>query len=69
MCSLALQSTMPAFAAAAGYPIAILPLGYLDFNGHPHALCAIAAAHREITLIQLQSAWEASSPARRPPPL
>ena len=24
-----------------GYPIATLPLGYLDFNGRPHGLAAI----------------------------
>lgn len=53
----------------AGYPIATLPLGYLDFNGRPHGLAAIAAAHQEARLIQPQSAWEATLPARRIPPL
>ena len=53
----------------AGYPIATLPLGYLDFNGRPHGLAAIAAAHDEARLIQLQSAWEAAFPARKIPPL
>ncbi len=52
-----------------GYPIATLPLDYLDFNGRPHGLAAIAAAHQEATLIQLQSAWEVASPARKAPPL
>ncbi|CAD6586563.1 MAG: hypothetical protein ASARMPRED_002760 [Alectoria sarmentosa] len=63
------ESPLTVFAAATGYPIASLPLGYLDFNGRPHALAAIAAEHQEATLIQLQSAWEATFPARRPPPL
>jgi amidase len=52
-----------------GYPIASLPVGYLDFNGRPHGLAAIAAAHQDATLIQLQSAWEASNEPRLPPPL
>ena len=52
-----------------GYPIASLPLGYLDnLNGRPHGLAAIAAAHQDARLIQLQSAWEATFPARKPPP-
>ena len=63
-----INSGLPATAnARAGYPIASLPLGYLDFNGRPHALAAIAAAHQEATLVQLQSAWEASFPARKTP--
>lgn len=61
------EGSLTKFAAAAGYPIATLPLGYLDFNGRPHALAAIAAAHQEPILIQLQSAWEGSFPARKPP--
>ena len=63
------ESSIIQFAAAAGYPIATLPLGYLDFNGRPHALAAISAAHQEARLIQLQSAWEATFPARKPPKL
>lgn len=50
-----------------GYPIATLPLGYLDFNGRPHSLAAIAGEHQEALLVQLQSAWEASFPKRKPP--
>ena len=63
------ESSIIKFAAAAGYPIATLPLGYLDFNGRPHALAAVSAAHQEALLIQLQSAWESVSPARKPPKL
>ncbi|KAM0801933.1 amidase signature domain-containing protein [Usnea florida] len=63
------ESAITQFAAAAGYPIATLPLGYLDFNGRPHGLAAIAVAHQEARLIQLQSAWEATFPARKTPPL
>ena len=63
------ESSLVQFAAAAGYPIATLPLGYLDFNGRPHALAAVSAAHQEALLIQLQSAWESNLPARKPPKL
>ncbi|KAK0717600.1 amidase family protein [Lasiosphaeria miniovina] len=48
-------------SGTAGYPVASLPLGYLDFNGRPFGL--------QKALIQAQSAWEATFPARQPPPL
>ena len=51
-----------------GYPIAGLPLGYLDYNGRPFAMAAIASAHQEALLIKVQSAWEATFPTRQPPP-
>ena len=41
-----------------GYPEAVLPLSYLDLNGRPFGLAAIASAHQEALLIQLMSAWE-----------
>ncbi|KAK4460365.1 amidase family [Cladorrhinum samala] len=56
-------------SGTAGYPGASLPLGYLDFNGRPFGLQVIAKAHQEALLIQVQSAWEATFPQRRPPPL
>ncbi|KAF2655860.1 amidase family protein [Lophiostoma macrostomum CBS 122681] len=56
-------------AGIAGYPIASLPLGYLDFNGRPFGLVALASAHQEHVLVQVQSAWEATFPKRRPPHL
>lgn len=62
------ESKMCSYAASAGYPIATLPLGYLDFNGRPFGLCCIARAYEEALLIKVQSAWEATFPARRPPP-
>jgi len=51
-----------------GYPIASLPLGYLELNGRPFGMAALASAHQEATLIKVQSAWEATFPLRRPPP-
>lgn len=50
-----------------GYPIATLPLGYLYFNGTPFAMAVVAKEHREDILIEVQSAWEATFPARQSP--
>ena len=52
-----------------GYPVATLPLGYLDFNGRPFGFQVFAKAHQEALLVQVQSAWEASFPKRQPPVL
>lgn len=52
-----------------GYPVASLPLGYLDFNGRPFGLQIIAKAHQEALLVQAQSAWEATMAQRQEPPL
>lgn len=62
------ESSMTDLASASGYPIASLPLGYLEFNGRPFGMAALASGHQEATLIKVQSAWEATFPARRPPP-
>ena len=63
------DSDLTGHASAAGYPIASLPLGYLDFNGRPHGLAAIARAHDDALLVRLMSAWEVSFPDRKPAPL
>lgn len=52
-----------------GYPIATLPLGYLEYNGQPFGLAAIAKAHQGALLIEVQSAWEATFGPRQPPVL
>ncbi|MCJ1378434.1 hypothetical protein MMC17_001532 [Xylographa soralifera] len=62
------ESSMTDMASASGYPIASLPLGYLDFNGRPFGMAALASGHQEATLIKVQSAWEATFPPRRRPP-
>ncbi|PTB38711.1 uncharacterized protein TrAFT101_006733 [Trichoderma asperellum] len=62
-----LESPLYYFAAACGYPVAAMPLGYLDHNGRPHGLCAVAK--EEGLLIQLQSAFERTFPPRKPPSL
>ncbi|KAM6481339.1 hypothetical protein HDV62DRAFT_76684, partial [Trichoderma sp. SZMC 28011] len=54
-------------ASSGGYPVAVMPLSYLDFNGRPFGLAALAGRHQEALLVQLMSAWEATFPARKPP--
>lgn len=49
-----------------GYPIATLLLSYLDFNGRPFGLFAPAGAHQDGSLVQVQSAWEATFSGRKP---
>lgn len=51
-----------------GYPIATLPLSYLEENGCPFGLVALASAYQEDILVTVQSAWEATFPARKAPP-
>jgi amidase len=52
-----------------GYPIATLPLSYLDFNGRPFGFVLLAGEHQDALLVQVQSAWEATFPSRKPPVL
>jgi amidase len=49
------DSLLTTFAAAAGYPLASMPVGVLNFNGRPFGIMALAAAHGEPLLIQLMS--------------
>ncbi|PNP59590.1 hypothetical protein THARTR1_00763 [Trichoderma harzianum] len=60
-----LESPLYYFAAVCGYPVAAMPLGYLEYNGRPHGLGAVAK--EEGLLIQLQSAYEGVFPPRKPP--
>lgn len=46
-----------------------MPLSYLELHGRPFGMAAISRAHDEATLIKVLSAWEATFPKRRPPPL
>ncbi|UKZ57436.1 hypothetical protein TrVGV298_011293 [Trichoderma virens] len=60
-----LESPLYYFAAACGYPVAAMPVGYLEYNGRPHGIGAVAK--EEGLLIQLQSAYESVFPPRKPP--
>lgn len=48
-----------------GLPLCSLPLGYINYNGRPIGLMALARS--EVTLITLMSAFEATFPPRKAP--
>ena len=52
------------------YPIASMPLGYLDFNGRALGMVALAAAHQDATLLKVMGAWDKTfDPVMQPPML
>ena len=64
------DSLLVSLAAAAGYPIASVPLGFADFNGRAFGMNIVARAHEEGRIFQAMSAWHATFPyAWMPPPL
>ncbi|KAJ3558677.1 hypothetical protein NPX13_g9661 [Xylaria arbuscula] len=63
-----MDSPCPRVAAAAGYPIATMPIGTLDYNGRPFGLAIIAKAGREDVMFSFMSAFEANSEPRAVPP-
>ncbi|KAI1120750.1 amidase signature domain-containing protein [Nemania abortiva] len=62
------DSRLNSVAAAAGYPLGNLPLGYADFNGRGFSLHVIAPAGEEAKIFQVMSAWEATFPDNVRPP-
>ena len=60
------DSLITNLAAAAGYPLATLPVGVLEFNGRPFGLTAMTKAHGEGLLVGLQSAWDKLFTRRMP---
>lgn len=54
------ESSLTTTAAAAGYPIASVPLGSSTYNGRPYGLEIVARNDAEDTLFQVMSAWEAT---------
>lgn len=61
---------IPTVAAAAGYPVGAIPLGYSKTNGRPFGLPIVAAAGNEGLKLQAMSAWawERMRPQRQRPP-
>lgn len=45
-----------------------MPLSYLNYNGRPFGVSAIAGRGRDDVLVKVMSAWEATFGARKPPP-
>ncbi|KAK3291864.1 amidase signature domain-containing protein [Chaetomium fimeti] len=62
------DSGLTSMAAAGGYPLCAMPLSYLDYNGRPFGVSAIAGRGRDDLLVKVMSAWEATFPGRKPPP-
>lgn len=61
---------MASVAAAAGFPVGTVPLGYASFDGRVFGMNLIAAAGQESKMIQVMRAWENTFPqARKPPPM
>ena len=52
-----------------GYPIRSLPFGYLNLNGRPFGMVAMAAAHQEATLFKVMGAWHKTFNPVKPPPM
>ncbi|KAI4870985.1 putative glutamyl-tRNA amidotransferase subunit A [Hypoxylon rubiginosum] len=62
------DSFITSLATGSGYPVAGMPLSYLDFNGRPLGVAALAGKNQDAALVKLMSAWEATFPKRKPPP-
>ena len=61
---------MASVAAAAGYPVGVVPLGFADFNGRAFGMNIIACNGEEGKILHAMSAWEKTFPdARGPPPM
>ncbi|KAL2064595.1 hypothetical protein VTL71DRAFT_3732 [Oculimacula yallundae] len=57
-------------AVAAGYPCGVVPLGYADdLNGRAYGAVFVVRPGEEGKLLQVMSAWEATMPSRKSPPL
>ena len=64
------DARMASVAAAAGYPVGVVPLGFADFNGRAFGMNIIARAGEEDKILEAMSAWAATFPdARVPPPM
>lgn len=64
------DARMASVAAAAGYPVGVVPLGFANFNGRAFGMNIIARAGEEDKILHTMSAWAATFPdARKPPPM
>ncbi|KAK1832513.1 amidase signature domain-containing protein [Podospora conica] len=64
-----MDGRIPTIAAAAGCPVGTMPLGYSATNGRAFGACVVASAHGEAKILRAMSAWHATMPARKPPPM
>ncbi|KAK7224766.1 hypothetical protein V2G26_012769 [Clonostachys chloroleuca] len=63
------DSQFTKIAAAAGYPVASLPLGRLNYNGRGFGMLAIAGANQEAKLFEAMGAWHATFGPMEPSPV
>lgn len=63
-----MDGRIPTIAAAAGYPVGTMPLGYSKTNGRPFGMCIVAAAGNEDKILRTMMAWDATIAERKPPP-
>lgn len=63
-----MDGRMPTIAAAAGYPVGTMPLGYSKTNGRPFGMCIVAAAGNEDKILRAMKAWDATIAKRKAPP-
>lgn len=64
-----LDGRIVTIAAAAGYPAAVVPLGFADdLNGRAYGVTFVAGAGQEGRLFKAMWAWEETMPGRKPPP-
>lgn len=62
-----MDGRIPTIAAAAGYPVGTMPLGYSETNGRPFGMCIVAAAENEDKILQAMKSWDATIPKRKAP--
>ncbi|KAK3317139.1 amidase signature domain-containing protein [Cercophora scortea] len=63
------DSSLCIHAAAAGYPVAVIPLGQLRYNERPFGLCLVARENDEESLLRFMVAYVKVSPPRAVPDL
>ena len=63
-----MDGRIPTIAAAAGYPVGTMPLGYSKTNGRAFGACIISNAGGEAKILRAMNAWHATMPSRKPPP-
>lgn len=54
-----MNGRIPAIAAAVGYPVGTVPLGYSKTNGRPFRVCVVTTARKEEKMFRAVSAWNA----------
>ncbi|KAL1854807.1 hypothetical protein Daus18300_011323 [Diaporthe australafricana] len=62
------QTFLPTMAAAAGYLLASVPVGFASYNGRPYGMEIMARNHEKEKIFKDMSAWEASFPRGRQAP-